>query len=82
MIQTITNTINQFLVIIITNTALSLLYSSTLTARQTEFTIKQDGSGDFSSISEAVASVPSESTLVIYEGVYNVSQFFVIGRER
>ena len=56
---------------VIAGVALSILYCCPLTARQATFTVKQDGSGDFSSISEAVAAVPSDSTLVIYEGVYN-----------
>ena len=36
-----------------------------------KYTVKQDGTGDFASISEAVATVPSNSTLILSEGVYN-----------
>lgn len=67
---------------------LSLLYCTPLSARQTKFTVRQDGRGDFASISEAVAAVPSESTLIIYEGVYqeqvsiNDKTLYLTGQDR
>lgn len=39
-------------------------------AQKTRFMVRQDGRGDYTSIAEAAASVPSGSTLIIYEGVY------------
>lgn len=63
--------INKCLIAVIIVAALSALYCPDANAGQREFTVKQDGSGDFTSISEAVARVPSESALVICEGVYN-----------
>lgn len=38
---------------------------------QSVYTVKQDGTGDFRSIQEGVDTVPSGSTLWIYEGIYN-----------
>ncbi len=63
--------VDKMLITIFASTILSLLYCCPLTASQEKYTVKQDGTGDFASISEAVAAVPSESTLVIYEGIYN-----------
>lgn len=38
-----------------------------------EYTVKQDGSGDFDSIQEGVDALPSGSTLIIYPGTYDES---------
>ena len=61
----------KLLAVVFASTTLSLLYCCPLSASQEKYTIKQDGTGDFASISEAVAAVPSNSTLIISEGVYN-----------
>lgn len=61
----------KLLAVAFASTTLSLLYCCPLSASQEKYTIKQDGTGDFASISEAVAAVPSNSTLIISEGVYN-----------
>lgn len=61
----------KLLTIILVSTVLSFLYCCPLTASQEKYTVKQDGTGDFASISEAVAAVPSNSTLILSEGVYN-----------
>lgn len=53
------------------STLLSCAHGHKAHARQKRFTVRQDSLGDFSSISEAVNAVPSGSTLIIYEGVYN-----------
>ena len=55
--------VDKMLITIFASTILSLLYCCPLTASQEKYTVKQDGTGDFASI--------SESTLVIYEGIYN-----------
>lgn len=44
---------------------------STVSVKAATYTVKQDGSGNFTSIAQGVASVPSGSTLMIYPGVYN-----------
>ena len=61
----------KLLTVVFVSTALSLLHCCPLTASQEKYTVKQDGTGDFASISEAVAAVPSNSTLILSEGVYN-----------
>lgn len=61
----------KILTAVLTGAILSLLYHTPLIARQTTFSVRQDGKGDFTSISEAVAAVPSGSTLSIHEGIYN-----------
>jgi len=35
------------------------------------YNVAQNGTGDFTSITQAVASVPSGSTLILHEGIYN-----------
>lgn len=61
----------KLLTVLFVSTVLSFLYCCPLTASQEKYTVKQDGTGDFASISEAVATVPSNSTLILSEGVYN-----------
>lgn len=43
----------------------------TVPVKAATYTVKQDGSGNFTSITQGVASVPNGSTLMIYPGVYN-----------
>lgn len=68
-------TLFQFTVMLSALACVSILLSCTychkVQALQKKFTVRQDSLGDFSSISEAVNTVPSGSTLIIYEGVYN-----------
>ena len=54
-----------------TNVPTDVLKSQGPTYKKGTYHVAHDGTGDFTSLSTAVVLVPSGSTLIVHEGIYN-----------